>query len=137
MKILKVIAGVVLALFIIGSCGGNDTVAEKTPEPAASDTYADTTDSASNYFNNDEESFLVVAHAKDNPIIEANTDAQIVDTAHTVCNALDTGSTVSDLSNELIATGDYKSHNAIEFAAIMLAGAVTYLCPEYSSQVPQ
>jgi hypothetical protein len=104
-------------------------------EPIADDTYDSGATDTSGYFTPAEQEFLNDVHSMNNSIIEGNSDEQIVETGHTVCDTLDGGYTVSDVTDYLLSSGDYTTDNERGFLATMIAGAVVNLCDEYYYQI--
>jgi hypothetical protein len=141
-RILFAVLGVVAILALITGCGGgSDTPAPtvtvtEVAEPIADDTYdSGATDNDYSGFTSAEKEFLVDVHSMNNSIIEGNSDEQIVETGHTVCDTLDEGFTVTDVSEYLLSSGDYTTDNERGFLATMIAGAVVNLCDEYYYQI--
>jgi len=133
-KPLIAVIGSVLLVLTLTACGGGSTSATDTTDTTTSSDVVDTpVDSG---FTTNEDEFLYDVHGVDNSIIERNTDSRIVEVGHTVCDTLDSGETVTTISNYLMSTGDYEGDTAIEFVASMVAGAVINLCPEYKYQLP-
>jgi len=139
-RILFAVLGVVAILALITGCGGGGsntatptvTVTETT---TADDNYDSSATDTSSGFTSEEQGFLDDVHSMNNSIIEGNTDASIVETGHTVCDTLDGGVTVTEITESLLASGDYETDNQRGFLATMIAGAVVNLCPEYYSQI--
>lgn len=140
-RILFAVLGVVAILALITGCGGgSDTPAPtvtvtEVAEPIADDTYDSGATDTSGYFTPAEQEFLNDVHSMNNSIIEANSDEQIVETGHTVCDTLDEGFTVTDVTDYFLSTGDYTTDNERGFLATMIAGAVVNLCDEYYYQI--
>jgi len=140
-RILLAVLGVVAILALITGCGGgSDTPAPtvtvtEVAEPIADDTYDSGATDTSGYFTPAEQEFLNDVHSMNNSIIEANSDEQIVETGHTVCDTLDEGFTVTDVTDYFLSTGDYTTDNERGFLATMIAGAVVNLCDEYYYQI--
>jgi hypothetical protein len=134
------IIGAIAILALLTGCGGGSsntatptvTVTETTPADNSYDSSATDTSSG---FTSAEQGFLDDVHSMNNSIIEGNTDASIVETGHTVCDTLDGGYTVTDITENLLSSGDYQTDNQRGFLATMIAGAVVNLCPEYYSQI--
>ena len=142
-KILIAVISSVALLALLTGCGGGSsdsatptvTVTETT-DPIVDDTYGSgATDTAPSGFTTEEDEFLSDVHSMNNSIIESNSDTQIVETGHTVCDTLDEGFTVTDVSEYLMSSGDYTTDNEQGFLATMIAGAVVNLCPEYYYQI--
>jgi hypothetical protein len=140
-RILFAVLGVVAILALITGCGGgSDTPAPtvtvtEVADPIADDTYDSGATDTSGYFTPAEQEFLNDVHSMNNSIIEGNSDEQIVETGHTVCDTLDGGYTVSDVTDYLLSSGDYTTDNERGFLATMIAGAVVNLCDEYYYQI--
>ena len=140
-RILFAVLGVVAILALITGCGGgSDTPAPtvtvtEVADPIADDTYDSGATDTSGYFTPAEQEFLNDVHSMNNSIIEANSDEQIVETGHTVCDTLDEGFTVTDVTDYFLSTGDYTTDNERGFLATMIAGAVVNLCDEYYYQI--
>jgi len=132
-KPLIAVIGSALLVLSLTACGGGSTSATDTTD--TTDTTVVDTPVDSGYTNAEDE-FLYDVHSVDNPVIEKNTDKQILETGHIVCDTLNSGETVTTISNYLTSTGDYEGDTAIEFVATMVAGAVINLCPEYEYQLP-
>jgi PBP1b-binding outer membrane lipoprotein LpoB len=133
--VIAVVGAIALALFLSG-CGGGGSTETATPTVTVTETTKpDVYEPEPSGFTNAEDEFLSDVHGVGNSVIESNSDEQIVSVGHTVCDTLDDGNTVSDVSNYLISTGDYTTDNDIEFVATMIAGAVVNLCPEYEYQI--
>lgn len=132
--IIAVVGAIALALFLSG-CGGGGSTETATPTVTVTETTEPTDVYEPSGFTNAEDEFLYDVHNVNNSVIESNSDEQIVSVGHTVCDTLDDGNTVSDVSDYLISTGDYTTDNDIEFIATMIAGAVVNLCPEYKYQI--
>jgi len=136
-KPLIAVIGSALLVLSLTACGGGSTSATdttSTTDTTAVETPIDVpVDSG---YTNAEDEFLFDVHNVDNPVIEKNTDKQILETGHIVCDTLDSGETVTTISNYLTSTGDYEGDTAIEFVASMVVGAVINLCPEYKYQLP-
>jgi len=139
-KVLIAVLGAIAILALLTGCGGGSadtatptvTVTETAP---AEDSYDSSATDTSSGFTSDEQGFLDDVHGMNNSIIEGNTDSAIVETGHTVCDTLDGGVTVTEITESLLASGDYSTDNQRGFLATMIAGAVVNLCPEYYSQI--
>lgn len=136
-KIAIAIVGAVALAILLTGCGGGGSTETATPTVTVTETTEplDVYEPEPSGFTSAEDEFLYDVHSVGNSVIESNTDAQIVSVGHTVCDTLDKGNTVDDISRYLIATGDYTTDNDIEFVSTMIAGAVVNLCPEYDYQI--
>jgi hypothetical protein len=80
--------------------------------------------------------YLQVLHSFNNPIIEANTDADLIALGKQVCSTLDSGATVQDIMLNLVGSADGTEDDSYwEFAGAMIGGGVSAYCPEYSNQI--
>ena len=133
-KPLTVVIGSMLLALSFTACGSGSSTSSLDTTDTTNTTVVDTpVDSG---FTNAEDEFLFDVHNVNNSVIENNTDEQIVKVGHIVCDTLDSGETVTTISNYLMSTGDYEGDTAIEFVASMVAGAVINLCPEYKYELP-
>jgi len=136
-KPLIAVIGSALLVLSLTACGGGSTSATDTTDTTDTTVVETPIDTpVDSGYTNAEEEFLFDVHNVNNSVIESNPDEQIVSVGHIVCDTLDEGNTVSDVSDYLISTGDYTTDNDIEFVASMIAGAVINLCPEYKYQLP-
>ena len=136
-KIVIAVVGAIALALLLSGCGGGGSTETATPTVTVTETTEplDVYEPEPSGFTNAEDEFLSDVHGVGNSVIESNSDEQIVSVGHTVCDTLDDGNTVSDVSAYLISTGDYTTDNDIEFVATMIAGAVVNLCPEYKYQI--
>ena len=142
-KTVILVIGAIALLALLSGCGGGGSTDTATPtvtvtetaDPIADDTYDSGATDTSSSFTPAEREFLKDVHSMNNSIVEGNSDEQIVETGHTVCDTLDGGYTVTDVSEYLLSTGDYTTDNERGFLATMIAGAVVNLCDEYYYQI--
>jgi hypothetical protein len=135
-KTLGALIGTIALVAMLTACGSSTDTSATDTSGVDTTSVTDTAPVDSGYTTAEDE-FLYDVHHVNNPIIERNTDKQILETGHTVCDTLDSGETVTTISNYLMSTGDYEGDTAIEFVASMVAGAVINLCPEYKYQLPK
>lgn len=134
-KIVIAVVGAIALAILLSGCGGGGSTDTATPTTTVTETTEPVVVDEPSGFTSAEDEFLYDVHNVGNPTIERNSDAEIVSVGHTVCDTLDKGYTVSDVSEYLIGTGDYTTDNDIEFLSTMIAGAVVDLCPEYKYQI--
>jgi len=142
-KTVILVIGAIALLALLSGCGGGGSTDTATPtvtvtetaDPIADDNYDSGATDTSSGFTSDEQAFLDDVHSMNNSIIEDNSDSAIVETGHTVCDTLDGGVTVTEITESLLSSGDYTTNNERGFLATMIAGAVVNLCPEYYSQI--
>lgn len=126
-KALLSIAGVALLALTLAGCASNTSPVTDPTE--SSDVWTDTPVVTS------EDSYLAALHSLNNFYIENNTDSDLIALGYQVCRTLDTGATVYDLVEALVATGDYTGADAQEFAGSTIGAAISAFCPQYLSQL--
>lgn len=126
-----VLPGFVVLMFLIGSLSSDSssTTASDTTvvtQPTPEYTYVPPTYTP-------EEQYLIDIHSVGDYTIEAESDDYLVELGHNVCDALDSGTTVTGLVQYLATSG---AINGIgETAGVLIGASVRDLCPEYTGQL--
>jgi hypothetical protein len=130
-QIGMVILGFILLMFLIGtlsSDSGSSTATDTTTitEPAPVETYVPPTYTP-------EEQYLIDIHGVGDYTIDAQSDASLVELGHNVCDALDSGTTVTGLVQYLANSGAIDGIG--ETAGVLIGASIRDLCPEYTGQM--
>lgn len=125
------VGAVVLAVlaFVVGSSSSNDS---STPAPQPTNTWTPEPEVPT---YSDEEEFLYAVNNMDNSVIAYTSDSDLLDMGWAVCDVLDDGYTLDDIADELIYNSDLSTETEFEAVGIVMAGAVSYLCPEYEYMI--
>jgi hypothetical protein len=127
-KKLGIIGAVLLAIvfYSIGSNSSDNKSAD--PKPSVEDTYTPEP-------LTDEELYLQNLHSMNDPLVEQNTDADLVELGNTVCGVYDQGYSTSDIVDELVYSSGLSTDDEFTFAGEIIGSAVKYLCPQYMSDL--
>lgn len=120
----KLIAGLLIIplMFGLSACSSDSS---STSEPYVAPQDYDTNPS-------DESGYIAALHSVGNPVLEVGSRSELLEMGFNVCNALDSGETVSSIAIAIQASQDSEAGRQGGFAVI--AAAVIYLCPEYKYQ---
>lgn len=124
MSFLKGVAVVFVALVLFSSCSGGDT----TPTPTVTVTKETQPAPAVEQPLGDSYDMVDAMRSQDSYFLDIDAET-IISTAHSFCNALDSGATlreIGEIASETIGT---------DHAATLGAGAIMYLCPEHKSKI--
>jgi hypothetical protein len=127
-KKLGIIGGILLALFfyMLGSSSSNNSTL--APEQTAEDTYTPEVVTP-------EERYIEHLHSLNDPLVEQNTDADLLDLGQSVCGVYDNGYSTSEIVDELVNSSGLSTDAEFTFAGEIIGSAVKYLCPEYMSDL--
>lgn len=127
-KKLGIIGGIVLAVFFYMLGSGSSNNSTPAPQPTVEDTYTPEV-------LTDEELYLRDLHSLGDPLVEQNTDSDLITLGYTVCAVYDEGYTTEDIIYELVYNSGLSSDTEFEFAGHIIGVAVKNLCPEYMSEL--
>lgn len=132
-KIMLGVGAVALAVlaFFVGNSSNNDS---STPAPKPQPTNTWTPEPEVPSYSSEEE-FLYAVNSMDNSVIAYTSDSDLLNMGWGVCDVLDEGYTLDDIANELIYNSDLSTETEFEAVGIIMAGAVSYLCPEYEYMI--
>lgn len=128
-KTISAVALSAVALFGLGACATEAspaptvTVTAKPPAPPAPELSA-------------EDLYVANLRSQGNYYVDNNTDTDLINLGYTLCGELDSGYTVMEVIDSLIASGNFNGDpEAIEFSGLVIGAAVRDLCPEYAYQI--
>jgi hypothetical protein len=132
-KIMLGVGAVVLAVvaFVLGG-SGSSTDSSSNPQPT--NTYTPNEQPTVPSYSS-EDSFLAAVNGAGNSIVLTTSDSDLLNMGWGVCDVLDEGYTLDDIANELIYNSDLSTEEEFEAVGVIMAGAVSYLCPEYQYMI--
>ena len=127
-KKLGIIGGILLALFFYMLGSSSSDKAPVQTSPTAEDTYTPEVVTP-------EERYIEQLHSFNDPLVEQNTDTELLDLGQSVCSVYDDGYSTSDIVDEIVNGSGLSTDEEFTFAGEIIGSAVKYLCPEYMSDL--
>jgi hypothetical protein len=116
----------ILVAYLAGSGSSDKTPVESAP--TAEDTYTPEVVTP-------EERYIENLHSLNDPLVEQNTDADLLELGQSVCEIYDNGYSTYDIIDELVYNSGLSTDAEFTFAGEIIGSAVKYLCPEYMSDL--